>query len=108
MYLHLENALHRFLDLSLGRLFGHLEDQSVLVFLDRQTFLGNDRTANDLVCGFHQATSAAFSCFVRRRGEAAAFLWSSPSAACRWRFEIVFFSESCSFSIAGWLKIARS
>src|SRR5208337_2906706 len=78
--LNLENRLHRLLHFRLRRSRSHLEDQRVLVFLDRQTFFGDHRTANNLVCGFHQATSAAFSCRTRFRGEADAFFAPSSSS----------------------------
>src|SRR5437667_121470 len=80
------NGLNGFLDLCFRGLTVHLEDQRVLVFLDGQAFLSDYRTANDLVCRLHYATSAAFSCRVRRRGARDVFfpLFSpSPSAALR-------------------------
>src|SRR6266853_4426044 len=103
MHFHLENALHSFLNLCLRRLGRHLKDQRVLVLLDGQPFFGDHRTPNDLVCGFHQATSAAFSWRVRRRGMRVAFLapfsFSFASLCCR--LESEFFSVSCNFSMAG-------
>src|SRR6202521_3435997 len=110
MHFHFKNTLHRFLNFRLSRRRRHLKNQRVLVLLDGETFLGDDRTPKDLVCGFHQATSAAFSCRVRRRGEREAFFgaFPSPSAGLCCRFEIELFSEICSFSIAGCEKIARS
>src|ERR1700733_2351736 len=99
---HLENQLHGFFDLGLGRRLGDLENQGVLILLDVQALFGNHRALNDLVCGFHQATSAAFSCRVRRRGARAAFFWPSPgpapSVAWRRRLEAEVLSETCSFS----------
>src|SRR5438270_3784907 len=53
MHFHFENRLHRLLDFRFGRLWFHLEDQGVLVFLDGQAFFRNHRTANNLVCAFH-------------------------------------------------------
>src|SRR4029077_1673946 len=109
-HLHFENRLHRLPDLGLGRSWRHLEDQRVLVFLDGQAFFRDHGTANDLICGFHQATSAAFSWRVRRRGEPLAFFAPSPavSFSLRWRLEVEFFNETCKASMAGCEKIARS
>src|SRR5271163_1755918 len=57
-YFDLENRLHRLLDLGLRSLGRNLEHQRVLVFLDRQPFFRDHRTPNNLICGFHHATSA--------------------------------------------------
>src|SRR5215469_1831847 len=110
MHFHLENRLHRFLDFRLGRLWSHLEHQRVLVLLDRETFFGNHRTANDLVCALHYATSAALSVRARRRRSFTGFFAASSSPLPAWRcfFETEFRSDTCSFSIAGWEKITRS
>ena len=108
IHFHFENRLHSFLYFSLRGLRRNLEDQRVLVFLDAEAFLGNHRLADDLVCRFHQATSAAF--FERVRGLRADFFSCllSPSTACFWRRDAEFFSDNCSFSMAGCEKIARS
>jgi hypothetical protein len=77
-------------------------------FLDAEALLGNHWLADDLVCRFHQATSAAF--FERVRGLRADFFGCLPSlsTACFWRRDAEFFSDNCSFSIAGCEKMARS
>src|ERR1700691_4018307 len=49
IYLHLENALHRFLDFRLGRVLRHLEHHGVLRFLHAQTLFGNDGTPDNLI-----------------------------------------------------------
>src|SRR5580698_2596870 len=49
IYLHLENALHRFLDFRLGRVLRHLEHHGVLRFLHTQTLFGNDGTPDNLI-----------------------------------------------------------
>src|SRR4029077_14647665 len=105
VHLHFEDRLDGFLDLRLGRLLRHLEHERVLVFLDGQALLRNDRTAKNLVCRFHYATSAAFSCRVRRRGTRVAFFSPPPVSALCCRFEAEPLSESWSFSIAGCVKI---
>ena len=54
----------------------YLEHQRVLVFFNGQAFFGDHRTAKNLICGFHYATSAAFSC-------ASAAAESSPPSRLR-------------------------
>src|SRR5580658_1570704 len=49
IHFHLENALHRFLDLRLGSVLRHLKHHRVLRFLNAQTLLGDDRTPNNLI-----------------------------------------------------------
>ena len=84
IHLHLENALHRLLDLRLGRLDRDLENQRGFRFLHAQTLFRDHRAANDLISRLHYATSACL-----RLGADA-------------------FSESCNFSSAGREKIALS
>src|SRR5713226_3000817 len=57
-YLHLEDRLHRFLDLGLRRFRRHLEYQRVLGLFNTEAFFGDHRLPNNLIRGFHQATSA--------------------------------------------------
>src|SRR5215472_12911641 len=110
MHLDFKNRLHRFLDFRFGRLRSHLEHQRVLVLLDRETFFSNHRTANDLVCALHYATSAALSVRCRRRRSRVGCFAASPSLSpdLRCFFETESFSDSCNFSIAGCEKITRS
>src|SRR5271169_4183974 len=49
IHLHLEDALHRFLDLRLGRVLRHLEHHRVLRFLHAQTLFGDDGTPDNLI-----------------------------------------------------------
>src|SRR5580693_8632016 len=49
IYLHLENALHCFLDFGLGRVLRHLKNHRVLCFLHAQTLLGDDGTPDNLI-----------------------------------------------------------
>src|SRR5271170_6631502 len=49
VHFHLEHALHRFLDLCLGRVLRHLKHHRVLRFLHAQTLLGNDGTPDNLI-----------------------------------------------------------
>src|ERR1035438_9929340 len=84
IHFHLENALHRLLDLGLGCLQGNFEDQGRFGFLYTQTLFRNNRAAQDLICRFHYATSACL-----RLGAAA-------------------FREFCNFSSAGRAKIVVS
>src|SRR5580700_6020427 len=49
IYLHLENALHCFLDFGLGRVLSHLKNHRVLCFLHAQTLLGDDGTPDNLI-----------------------------------------------------------
>src|ERR1035437_3829135 len=93
-HLHLEDRLHRFLHLGLRRL---REYQRVLGLFDAQALFGDYRLPNDLIRGFHQATSAlVFG--TRRAGFFFAFSCAG-SASCERRVAD-FFSESCSFSSA--------
>src|SRR6195256_1492647 len=97
-HLHLEYRLHRFLDLGLRRLRRHLEYQRVLRLFNAEAFLGDHRLPDNLIRGFHQATSALVL-----RGRRAGFFFSfssAGSASCERRVAD-FFSESCSFSSAG-------
>src|ERR1700722_19172119 len=93
---HLENRLHRFLDLSLRCLRRHLENQRVLRLFNSKTFFRDHWLANDLICGFHYATSA-----FALRGRRVGFFFSSAGSASCERRDADFFSESCSFSSAG-------
>src|ERR1700716_1319519 len=97
-HLHLEDRLYRFLDLGLRRLRRHLEYQRVLGLFNAEAFFGDHRLPDNLIRGFHQATSALV---LRRRG--AGFFFSFASAGSAWceRRVADFFSESCSFSSAG-------
>src|SRR5271163_3574630 len=49
IHFHLENALHRFLDLGLGSVLRDLKHHRVLRFLHAQTLLGNDGTPENLI-----------------------------------------------------------
>src|SRR5271156_3785456 len=49
IHFHLEHALHRFLDLCLGRVLRNLKHHRVLRFLHAQTLLGNDGTPDNLI-----------------------------------------------------------
>src|SRR4029077_1205135 len=92
-----EDRLNRFLDLGLRRFRRHLEYQRVLGLFNAEAFFGDHRLLNNLICGFHQATSALV--FVLRRRRAGFFFSSAGSASCERRVAD-FFSESCSFSSA--------
>src|SRR3989442_894353 len=82
--------------------------QRPLRILPRKTFFGERWTANDLIMKFHYAPSAAFSRRPRFPAAGAAFFSTGSSSVVRCRFGAAFFSESCSLSIAGCEKIARS
>src|SRR6266481_3343341 len=94
-HLHLEDRLHRFLDLGLRRFRRHLEYQRVLSLFNAEAFFGDHRLLNNLIRGFHQATSALV--FDLRRRRAGFFFSSTGSASCERRVAD-FFSEFCSFS----------
>src|SRR5208283_2617629 len=95
-HLHLEDRLHRFLDLGLRRLRSHLKYQRVLRLFNAEALFRDHRFPDNLIRGFHQATSA----FVLRRRRAGFFFSAAGSAS--WERRVAdFFSESCSFSSAG-------
>src|SRR3954465_11244878 len=75
--LHLEDRLHGLLDLRLGRLRGDFEDQRLFGFLNAQSFFSNDRTAKNLISGFHYATSA-----LRFGADPLSEACNRPGAAC--------------------------
>src|SRR5258708_31855818 len=83
MSLHFQDLLHRSLHLGFGRFRRNLEHQCSFGLFHVQPLFGNDRTANDLISGFHYATSA-------------------------FRREALSLSEPASFSSAGREKIALS
>src|SRR5271170_4254599 len=85
-YLYLEQRLDGLLDLGLGCIRGHIEDQRALCFLDAQSLFSDQRALDYVIKSRHQATSAPAS--LRR--------------------ETVFFNDSCSCSMAAREKIARS
>src|SRR6266852_1111230 len=91
-----EDRLHRFLDLGLCSIRRHLEYQRVLGLFNAQAFFGDHRLLNNLIRGFHQATSA----LVLRTRRTGFFFSSAGSVSCERRVAD-FFSESCSFSSAG-------
>src|SRR5258708_3618906 len=97
-HLHLEDRLHCFLDLGLRRFRRHLEYQRVLGLFYAEAFFGDHWLLNNLISGFHQATSALV--FVLRRRRAGFFFSAAGSASCERRVDD-FFSESCNFSSAG-------
>src|SRR5260370_2907987 len=82
-HLHLEDRLHRFLDLGLRRLRRHLEYHRVLGLFNAEAFFRDHPLLNNLIRGFHQATSALV---LRRRGAGFFFTFvffsSAGSASC--------------------------
>src|SRR5208337_466609 len=77
-HLHFEDGLHRFLDLGLRRLRRHLEYQRVLGLFNPEALFRDHRLLNNLISGFHQATSAFVFVLLGRR---AGFFFSGAGSA---------------------------